>query len=293
MQARTRLTLSNHEMLVELSWGGYVVVPTYNLDVSIGAIRDGIIEPWTTETVMNNVFPGQRVINVGANFGYYSALLGRLVGNLGTVFSIEANPYLLSYLIKSIYYNGTPNQTKIFSFAAWNAKENIVLEFNPAFIGGGSVINGTTQANTEIEKALWTQSNLSDLVSMPNCEWLQNDRSISVDVPTRPLDEIIPAPIDFMLMDGEGSEPYVILGMEKVLKDSPNFKFISEWSPAYLNRGSDYRAKVRLMIELLGSLGFQAQHINPQGFPDWSLGPRFKPEELLNQANGDYLWTKS
>jgi len=279
-------------MLVELDWGGHVVVPTYNLDVAVGAIRDGVIEPWTTATVFNNVLPGQVVLNVGANFGYYTALLGRLVGSEGKVFAVEANPFLLNYLIKSTYYNGTPNQTQIYSFAAWETDGSITLQFNPAFIGGGSVVNGTKQFKSEIDQALWTQSNLSDLVSEPNFEWMQQDRSLSVEVPTRALDGVVNQPIDFMLLDVEGSEPFVILGMEEVFKSSPGLKFIAEWSPHYLSRGAEYREKVRAMLEMLEEFEFEAQYINPVGYPEWELGQRFSPSELLNRMTGDYLWTR-
>ena len=292
MTGRTRLLLSNHEMLVELTWGGYVVVPTYNLDVAIGAIRDGVIEPWTTEMVLKSVHPGQVVLNVGANFGYYTALLGRLVGNTGSVISIEANPYLLNYLVKSTYYNGTPNQTHIHSFAAWETDGTFTLEFNPAFIGGGSVVNGTKQPSQSMEEVLWAQSNLSDLVSEPNFEWNLSDRSLSVEVPTRALDEVVKQSIDFMLMDVEGSEPYVIMGMQQIFINSPKLRFIAEWSPDYLSRGSEYQNKVRSMIEFLEAQGYRAQHINPVGYPNWALGKSFAPSDLLDQPTGDYLWTR-
>ena len=57
------------ELLVEASWGGFMVVPTFNLDVAIGVVRDGVIEPWTTRLVQDLLRPGDIYLNAGANFG--------------------------------------------------------------------------------------------------------------------------------------------------------------------------------------------------------------------------------
>lgn len=66
--------LGDRRLLVRTRWGGRLVVPTYNIDVAIGAARDGLIGPWTTRLVQELVREGDVVINAGANFGYYSVL---------------------------------------------------------------------------------------------------------------------------------------------------------------------------------------------------------------------------
>jgi FkbM family methyltransferase len=279
-------------MLVELNWGGFVVVPTFNLDVAVGAIRDGVIEPWTTELVSQIVKPNDKVVNVGANFGYYTSLLGRLIGIGGRCISIEANPFLLNYLVKSVYYNGTPNQTQIHSFAAGENSGKTLLQFGTAFIGGGGVINATIQDFKSIEQSIWTLSDMSDLTRNDAYQWFPGDRQISIEVPLKTVDEICDNELDFGLFDVEGSEPFVLLGMEKSIRRSKNFKFIAEWSPAYLSRGNDYLNAVNKMLELLTSLNFKFQHVNPSGYPHWTLGPKTKPELLHDQPTGDYLWTR-
>ena len=57
--------------MVQATWGGWMVVPAFNVDVAIGVVRDGMIEPWTTRLVQELLRPGQTYINAGANFGYY------------------------------------------------------------------------------------------------------------------------------------------------------------------------------------------------------------------------------
>ena len=42
------LPLGANMLLVKLQFGGYVVVPTWNIDVATGIVKDGIIEPWTS-----------------------------------------------------------------------------------------------------------------------------------------------------------------------------------------------------------------------------------------------------
>ena len=41
------ISLGNRTVAVRLQCGAWVVVPTWNVDVAVGMIRDGFIEPWT------------------------------------------------------------------------------------------------------------------------------------------------------------------------------------------------------------------------------------------------------
>ncbi len=52
----------------------------------------GVYGEFDTELVKEQVKSGNRVIDLGANIGYYSLLFSNLVGKTGAVYSFEPNP---------------------------------------------------------------------------------------------------------------------------------------------------------------------------------------------------------
>ena len=67
---------------------------------------DGFWESWVTCAMLRMVRPGMRVVNVGANVGYYALLFADLVGKDGVVLAVEPNPDLCMLLDKSKHANG-------------------------------------------------------------------------------------------------------------------------------------------------------------------------------------------
>ena len=61
-------------------------------------IMDGYWEYWVTQFMIEVVKPGFRVVDIGANFGYYTNLLSDLVGPDGCCLAIEPNPNTLAKL---------------------------------------------------------------------------------------------------------------------------------------------------------------------------------------------------
>jgi len=67
---------------------------------------DGFWESWVTIAVLRMVRPGMRVVNVGANVGYYALLFADLATSTGSVLAVEPNPELCALLEKSRHANG-------------------------------------------------------------------------------------------------------------------------------------------------------------------------------------------
>ena len=66
---RRILRLTGDEIAAETVYGFHLVVPAWNVDVAIGIVRDGVIEPWTNAVFLSLFGAGDHVVNVGANFG--------------------------------------------------------------------------------------------------------------------------------------------------------------------------------------------------------------------------------
>ena len=73
------------------------------------AIAKGAWEPMTTKVVEHFVRPGMTCIDIGANMGYYTLLMAKLVGSSGFVLSIEPmiDPFEMVY--KQASLNGFQN----------------------------------------------------------------------------------------------------------------------------------------------------------------------------------------
>ncbi len=77
------------------------------VSVSIGTT--GWFNLALTSLLLSLTKPKMRVIDVGANIGYYTLLFARLVGPSGTVISFEPEPLNCSYLRRSVELNSFRN----------------------------------------------------------------------------------------------------------------------------------------------------------------------------------------
>lgn len=76
-------------------------------------LRYGVFEPYSVSWVKQIVKPEMVVIDVGANFGYYSLLCSSLVGEKGHVFAFEPSVRFRSRLEEHIKINNRHNITVV------------------------------------------------------------------------------------------------------------------------------------------------------------------------------------
>src|SRR5574341_861166 len=69
----------------------------------------GVWEPHLTRWIGRRLSPGDAFIDVGANIGYFSLLASKLVGDSGTVVSIEASPRTFDLLQGNLARNRAHN----------------------------------------------------------------------------------------------------------------------------------------------------------------------------------------
>ena len=98
-----------------------------------GIINDfllhGEYEPATTALVKDVVKEGMVCMDIGASIGYFTLLLGKRVGKLGKVYSIEATSNQFPYLRRNIEANGLEN-VEAYNIAAWDREELIHINAN-------------------------------------------------------------------------------------------------------------------------------------------------------------------
>jgi FkbM family methyltransferase len=73
----------------------------------------GCTEEFETELVREAVRPGDTVLDVGANIGYYTLHFAKLVGPTGRVFAFEPDPRNFALLRRNVAQNGYTNVTLV------------------------------------------------------------------------------------------------------------------------------------------------------------------------------------
>lgn len=283
--------------LVKTRWGGYVVVPSYNVDVAVGIIRDGVHEPWTTRLVQETLKYGDTYVNVGANFGYYTSLGGLIVGNKGKVFSFEANPIVFAILLKTIMYAGIPDRTKAFNRAVFRETgEEFGFAFDYQFAGGGHLELNVPEPPS-LGDPFWSRESVPSILD-DNGQWTPGKGIMNkFNSKTLSLDDILGEnQVDLLHCDVEAAEPYVIAGAQATIRNSPRLKIIFEWSSYSFDNGTDeYRKTVNDMWEFLRSEGFSVRRLMPFLYPDGAiqLSKPLTYVEFIAGEHGDYFAERS
>lgn len=103
-------------------------------DVGFGAhlMLDGAWEPWLTVFMARRLRPGMRVVDVGANHGYYTAMFADLVGRSGRVAAIEPGPRTASFLRQTVTVNGFDDRVTVFEVAATDSDGAILVLSSPS-----------------------------------------------------------------------------------------------------------------------------------------------------------------
>ena len=149
--------------------------------------------------------PGDRVIDLGANIGYFTLLMARLVGPTGRVYAFEPDPRCAGLIKRSLERNG----------------------FHNTVIEQKAVSNANAQMTFHLHDS-WTSNALAAI-----------DGSVGeVTVPVVALDDYLADAdeIKFVKMDIDGSEPLVIEGMKKTIKRSKDLHILTEYQPGNLKR---------------------------------------------------------
>jgi FkbM family methyltransferase len=274
-----------------------MVVPTFNIDVVIGIVRDGLIEPWTTRLIQELVRPGQKVVNAGANFGYYSVLCGQIVGTSGKVLSVDANPHIIPYLDLTRYWSGLPELIEVYNAALWNSSGGkLHFHFDPQFLGGGSVISGKQFVATDFESAIWSAETTRAFTRTDRRVVPEVGAYVGFEATTATIDEIANGEeIDLIQLDIEGAEPYALLGSTQVIAHSPHLRIVTEWMGSRLSNNDELARKGAEAFDLLEAFGFRPRYVEPIVHSDGGISvsqPLARRYMLSEAPLGDYVWTK-
>jgi FkbM family methyltransferase len=173
----------------------------------------GLYEPPVTRVVQQHLRPGGIVVDVGANWGYFSLLAAAAVGAKGTVFALEPDPRQFEALSCNVSANGFRQVSALQSAASAEEGRLSLLGYDEG------------QANRGVSR-----------VAGPSAPGRRFDvRATSVDLLTAACPRV-----DIVKIDVEGAEDAVLDGMRDGLTRRRYRALVLELHPDLLRaRGVD------------------------------------------------------
>lgn len=195
--ARTRSQyLGKGTLLCQVLGGLKLFVIGDDVGFSPHMIFEGYWEFWLTRHFAEAIRPGDTVIDIGANLGYYTLLAADLVGPEGRVVAIEPNPEVFRRLSASIAVNGFAPRTSARNVALAGPGETGKRAF---FVPAGEPKNGRFVGDKEDPDRLEAHGTVSEVAL----------GRIDPDAFER---------VDFIKIDVEGAELAVLEHLRPVLE---------------------------------------------------------------------------
>ena len=118
-----------------------LALPGLDLRMRLHAVRDvhvsatlrdhGVWEPFETELLRACLRPGDRMLDVGANIGYFTVLAADCVGAQGRVYAFEPEPENFRLLCENVAMNGFQERVCVCEAALSSRAGSAGLHLNP------------------------------------------------------------------------------------------------------------------------------------------------------------------
>jgi FkbM family methyltransferase len=131
--------LGDNVAMTFLANGCRAYIDTRSRDVGVHLMHGGVWETSDTEAFKRLLRPGARVVDVGANLGWYSLVAAPLIGAEGRLYAVEPNPELAALVQASLRTNGFGGFSTVFQVAVGDAPGVVELVSRPAMSGGGFI----------------------------------------------------------------------------------------------------------------------------------------------------------
>jgi FkbM family methyltransferase len=228
---------------------------------------------YSTESLETKVFDkylklGMRVLDLGANIGFYTLLASTKVGNSGQVISFEPSPQNLKMINLSLKENSFSNV--------------IVVNAAVSDFVGKSILHLSPYYNSE--HSLFNYHYSSGYVN--------NTDKIVIDVTTvdKTLENFADYTVNLIKMDIEGSESKALNGMQQVFEKNEHLVLITEfWPRGFENAKSDPKD----FLEKLEKIGFKIHHIDEAKGQVYSVTAGEMEDIMKNRINTPIEKTKA
>ena len=185
--------------------------------------NEGVFETAETVLCQQLIRPGDHILDIGANIGYYTKLFAHLAGTSGTVHAFEPDTDNLGLLHHNLSPELACGKVKIHSFALGNQAGEVTLYRHSDNTG-----------KHRVYPSVVCQSDPSQI------EIIRGD-------------DLNLGAIDFIKIDVEGFELAALRGLQATIKRSPNLRILIEFAPvSMLEAGLPPDQLVELLADELG-----------------------------------------
>lgn len=219
----------NYRVLTRLQSGHKMFVDSRDVSLAPHLIMDGDWEAWIAAEVRQHLRPGMRVVEVGANVGFYSLLMAQAIWPTGKLVTFEANADLAELVQHNLGINGLGLQS------------------------GLSKVVASAVADTPGTRTFHRCKNYMGSSSLFDIDPVFGETSEKIDVPCTTLDIALAdfGPVDFIKIDAESAEYWIFKGAAETINRSPSLKMVIEFQPQ------------RQLYDLLKGHGFAISPILP------------------------------
>ena len=221
--------------LVRLSSGEFLCVDTSTFE-ALAYILGGEHEADVIRVLRTFLTPRSVVLDIGANFGLYTALVGSIVKRHGRLYAFEGNPRVFASLQRTLVANDLYHYPNIIAANVLVSDQSGhgILHYSANLPSGGTM--------SEVELVGGIQ------------------RSVEVEMTT--IDDFLSddLPADLVKIDVEGHEPRVLHGMQQTIARSPNIRIIIEFADTLLAQ----TVNPPDFVDYIRGLGFAICRILPE-----------------------------
>lgn len=218
---------SNKGEIIKKIHGNPMILDLNDLGISRELALYGEHEHNSTNEVKKLVKPGMRILEVGANIGYYAVLETKLAGENGYLYAFEPSPFNFNLLKRNIELNEIKN-AEIYQKAA--GAENERSKFFVA-----------------------NKSNLSSFIKRDDMDMYHNGKIIDVEI-IKLDDYLKDKEVDFIRMDVEGYEKEILKGLEMTMQTKHPKHFFIEIHSDLLHKKSSSAKEV---LNYLNKFGYE------------------------------------
>jgi FkbM family methyltransferase len=193
-------------------------------------LRGGwMYEAEVTWVFLRTVRPGDTVIDVGANVGYFTLLSSQMVGATGRVHAIEACPANFDMLTKNLIRNNVSN-VSLHNKPVWKKEQEVTFHFSSDYSSSSALIDpGLYPTNVKSR---------------------ETPRSTKMQSMT--LDSLDAKQVKLVKIDTEGSEQDVLAGAENLLSLQHPPYVVAELNPFGLNQCGYNQRTLRQFMQRYG-----------------------------------------
>lgn len=190
--------IGDNKILIKTIWGGKLIASTLDMSLMPDLVTYGVIESQLSKFLIENLKEGDTVVDIGANIGYYTILMGYKVGETGKVIAFEPNKETFSLLSDNVAINYLTKRVSLVNKVVYSEEKEISFYSTDRFTGNASI----HQPDKEYYDYFLVDKGLHEtkLQSVSLDEYFDDN-----DV------------IDYVKIDTEGGEYHCILGMKNLI----------------------------------------------------------------------------